>query len=326
MPTLQEFLDKFKNNNFGASGQWTPQQTPKVTAPSSPAPQNIASPSLNNMVSNSAKPTSGRVAINVPGFGVEGFTTPNGSGNSVGGVTVTGNTFKSINPSKLTIGVDTPSLMQNNNQMTDQKPVENPYDKKASELMGLLLDASKTAMSEGNLLKRKYDIMGVRAIQDALSGVAPMTSFGNFGVAGMNNEIAGGKLGIEQGNLALNQKKAGTEALESAAKTEYYKANALESKAKSKALETVVKPDPFDVQAQKSWLSGLDSYLKNEMVLGDIMAASEDERDAVIASHQQLYRKLNPPVPIRKVNNPDGTITVTFADGSTQKMKKKGAQ
>lgn len=212
--------------------------------------------------------------------------------------------------------------------------MDNPNDSRTSELSDILASAVKTMMGEGNLLKRKYDIMAVKAIKDALTGISPMSSFGQFGVEGRKADIAKGHLGVAEGELGVKKStlelaktKEAREGVETAAKSKYYEANAEESKAKAKYYGDQDKPGKFETQAQQAWLKGYDDYLKSDTVLQDILGKEDPaERAAAIESHKALYRQLNPPVPIRKVDNPDGTITVTFADGTVQKMRKKGAK
>jgi hypothetical protein len=60
---------------------------------------------------------------------------------------------------------------------------------KVNELVDLLVSSSKTAMTEPDLLKRKYDIMGVKAIQDALSGITPLSTYGQYGATQTQAEV-----------------------------------------------------------------------------------------------------------------------------------------
>lgn len=213
-----------------------------------------------------------------------------------------------------------------------EKERANPNNARFNAIADQIKDINTFLSSDP--LTRKYQILQMGVLTKAMNELGPLTSYGHFGVEGMKNEVAKGHLGVAEGELGVKKStlelaktKEAREATESVAKGDYYKANAEESKAKAKYYGDQDKPGKFETQAQQAWLKGYDDYLKSDTVLQDIMSKEDPaERATAIENHKALYRQLNPPAPIRKVDNPDGTITVTFADGTVQKMRKKGAQ
>lgn len=257
------------------------------------------------------------------------------------GVETNGNIFSSVNPNAQHLGVEGSRFgsfgsdqeyydwKARGDKMDAKNPAylalererENPNNQLFKDLTKKIVELSEGPVDRSGAM---------RALGALAATVGGQSSFGNFGVEGMKNEVAKGHLGvaegalgIKKGTLELAKAKEAREGVETAAKSKYYEANAEESKAKAKYYGDQDKPGKFETQAQQAWLKGYDDYLKSDTVLQDIMGKDPAERAAAVESHKALYRQLNPPAPIRKVDNPDGTVTVTFADGTVRRYRRK---
>lgn len=311
------------------------------------APMIKANATPKNPLTSPAVPTSGPGGvINIP-IDQSLIDKPPGRG-----VEVNGNTFSSINPSAQHLGVEGSRFgsfgsdqeyydwKARGDKMDAKNPAylalererENPNNERFNKIVDQLKDINTFLSSDP--LTRKYQILQMGVLTKAMNELGPLTSYGHFGVEGRKADIAKGhlgvaegELGVKKGTLELAKTKEAREATESAAKGDYYKANAEESRAKAKYWGDQDKPDKLSTQAQQAWLKGWNDYLKSESVLSDlIMAETPETRDAAIEKHRALYRQLNPPPPVQASKNADGTINVTFADGTTKRFRKKSAQ
>lgn len=310
----------------------------------SSAPMIKANATPKNPATSPAVPTSGPGGvINIP-IDQSLIDKPPGRG-----VEVNGNTFSSINPSAQHLGVEGSRFgsfgsdqeyydwKARGDKMDAKNPAylalererENPNNERFNKIVDQLKDINTFLSSDP--LTRKYQILQMGVLTKAMNELGPLTSYGHFGVEGRKADIAKGhlgvaegELGVKKGTLELAKAKEAREGLESTSKSKYYEANAEESRAKAKYWGDQDKPDKLSTQAQQAWLKGYDDYLKSDTVLQDILGKEDPaERAAAIESHKALYRQLNPPAPIRKVDNPDGTITVTFADGTVRRYRRK---
>ena len=202
----------------------------------------------------------------------------------------------------------------------------NPNDAKFSELMNDLL---KTAATGDPSVSRATKI---NSLKTALQNLAPMTSYGQFGVTGIQADTARRGQEITAGvttrgqdtNIGIEGLRAETtrrgQDIEGAIKKPYYEANAEESKAKSrlygtqtKLLEEEGKPDKVREKEVSGWLTERRK-IKNAALEG-MTDMTPEEQDKRIAALDALFVKTNPAPPKKAKKNADGTVTVEYADG-----------
>jgi hypothetical protein len=173
---------------------------------------------------------------------------------------------------------------------------KNPNDDKFAGMMKELMDVSGASPSAENSNKIKSLRLGIQAL-------APQTSYGQFGVAGLQTDTT----------------KRGQD-IESEIKKPYYEADAEESKAKgklygtqAKLLEEEGKPDKVREKEVSGWLTERRK-IKNAALEG-MTDMTPEEQDKRIAALDALFVKTNPAPPKKAKKNADGTVTVEYADG-----------
>lgn len=180
---------------------------------------------------------------------------------------------------------------------------KNPNDDKFAGVMKDLVD---TASSGSPSVERGTKLT---ALKTALQALAPQTSYGQFGVAGLQAETT----------------RRGQD-IESEIRKPYYDANAEESKAKgklygtqAKILEDEGKPDKVREKEVSGWLTERQKVINAS--LGELEGLSEEEKATRMNARIADFNKYNPP-PIRSAKkNADGTVTVQYADGTVKTGK-----
>jgi hypothetical protein len=210
----------------------------------------------------------------------------------------------------------------------------NPNDAKFSELMNDLL---KTAATGDPSVSRATKI---NSLKTALQNLAPMTSYGQFGVTGIQADTARRGQEITAGvttrgqdtNIGIEGLRAETtrrgQDIEGAIKKPYYEANAEESKAKSrlygtqtKLLEEEGKPDKVREKEVSGWLTERQKVIN--AALEGIADMTPEEKEKHMATLKADFNKHNPAPPRKAKQNADGTVTVEFADGRVVTGKPK---
>jgi hypothetical protein len=180
---------------------------------------------------------------------------------------------------------------------------KNPNDDKFAGLMKDLVD---TASSGSPSVERATKL---NALKTGIQALAPQTSFGHFGVTGIQAETT----------------RRGQD-IESEIRKPYYEANAEESKAKgklygtqAKLLEEEGKPDKVREKEVSGWLTERQKVINAS--LGELEGLSEEEKATRMNARVADFNKYNPP-PIKSAKkNADGTVTVQYADGTVKTGK-----
>lgn len=251
--------------------------------------------------SNTSTPAFG-AAVNQPLLNLvkSGATAPTASpptepsqDNSPAGATTFNLTDKELADWKVRGALQTSSYMDGKNPNDDR-------------FAGLMKDLVDTASSGSPSVERATKL---NALKTGIQALAPQTSFGHFGVAGIQAETT----------------RRGQD-IESEIRKPYYEANAEESKAKgklygtqAKLLEEEGKPDKVREKEVSGWLTERQKVINAS--LGDLEGLSEEEKATRMNARIADFNKYNPP-PIRSAKkNSDGTVTVQYADGTVKTGK-----
>lgn len=209
---------------------------------------------------------------------------------------------------------------------------KNPNDDKFAGLMKDLID---TASSGSPSVERATKL---NALKTGIQALAPMTSFGQFGVAGLQAETTrrGQDIGadttkrgqdIGAGTIRRGQDigaEAKTSELALQAKdletlARLRGATAAKSQAEANILNEQGKPDKVREREATGWLAERRKVINAS--LADLEGLPEEEKTKKMNARVADYNKYNPP-PIRSAKkNADGTVTVQYADGSVKTGK-----
>lgn len=320
-----------KPSGPGAVGFWglpTPQRTPRPAEPPPPDlmdqiqnPEKynnqtgkpisfgaVNQPLLNMVKEGATKP------IGVPESSSDGYTPgPFGANPAEGGRLTSFNlNDKEMEEWKARGAL---SYSKNPEYLALEKERSNPNNAMFNDIVKKLVDITSTGPAVGRATN-------VAALKGALQALAPLTSYGQFGVAGMQAETKKRDQDITSETTRRGQD------IEGAIKKPYYEANAEESKAKSrlygtqaKLLEEEGKPDKVREKEVSGWLTERRK-IKNAALEG-MTDMTPEEQDKRIAALDALFVKTNP-APIWKAKqNADGTVTVEYADGRVVTGKPK---
>ena len=208
----------------------------------------------------------------------------------------------------------------------------NPNDDKFAGLMKDLID---TASSGSPSVERATKL---NALKTGIQALAPMTSFGQFGVAGLQAETTrrGQDIGadttkrgqdIGAGTIRRGQDiGAETKASELALQAKDFEtlarlrgATAAKSQAEADILNEQGKPDKVREREATGWLAERRKVINAS--LADLEGLPEEEKTKKMNARVADYNKYNPP-PIRSAKkNTDGTVTVQYADGTVKTGK-----
>jgi hypothetical protein len=305
----------------------TPSSLPAPTVQQPTKPQTMTPPAL------AAVPALPAPVIDTPLPAVMNELPPNSLRPSDLGrpapLSFNGNILTSINPNQEARPVVAPAV--NIAEPSSRRVDEPPGNAKLNEVLDLLVSSSKTAMSEPNLLKRKYDIMGVKAIQDALSGITPMTSYGQFGATQTQAETTKRGQDITARGQDLNAQAANVMA---ALKADENSMNALYRSGllKQGQEELEVKKVLADPKNPQNYIKIVQAFSPKIKTINTETGAEQEELDerAGMVKAKQLFN-MDPPPSMKgggtgiekQTPNPDGTMTITYTDGTTRKFRRK---
>jgi hypothetical protein len=193
-------------------------------------------------------------------------------------------------------------------------------------------------------------LTAIKAIQGALREIAPMTSTGAFGVAGMHDATAqraqdiGAQINYRDQDVkgrgqdiaaqsqaighAVTARGQDIDAATKARALDINKigveASANLHNANAKVLDEQGKPNALAVDAVKKRADAWNKYQNSDAVSQDISSKTDPkEIAATIARHRAIFDQMNPRKPISAIENKDGTATIVFDDGSHVTGSKK---
>jgi len=220
-----------------------------------------------------------------------------------------------------------------------EKERSNPNNARFNEIADKVKDIN-TFMS-GDPLTRKYQTLQLGALNHTLNALAPLTSFGHYGVAGLQTDTTkrgqdigaetirrGQDIGAETTrrgqdlDTVTKSSELGLKAKDLESLTGYRGAAAAKSQAEADILKEQGKPDKVREKTIASWLDSRQKYILEGLSSLDPNATPEiqaKQEANLTARFDRLF-----PVPVKSAKkNADGTITVHYADGTTKTGKPK---
>lgn len=211
-----------------------------------------------------------------------------------------------------------------NSRYSDGK---NPNDSKLSDMMEELV---KTASSGSPSIERATKL---NALKLGIQTLAPMSSFGHFGVAGLQTDAT--KRGQDvlaettrRGQDITSETTRRGQNIDKELKGDYYGANTEESKAKgklygiqAKILEEEGKPDKVMETNASNWLKERTKVMN--AALASIGEMKPEDKQKHMDNLEKDFAKWNPAPPRRARKNADGTVSLEYADGRVVTGKPK---
>jgi hypothetical protein len=199
-----------------------------------------------------------------------------------------------------------------------EKERSNPNNALFKEIVDKVKDINTFMSSDP--LTRKYQTLQLGALNQTLDKLAPLTSYGQLGVAGIQADTT--KRGQD---VRAETDKRGQD-IDKEIKKPEAEAKAEEAKAKSslygtqaKLLEEEGKPDKVREKEVSGWLTERRKVINAS--LGDLEGLSDEEKTTKMNARVADFNKYNPP-PIKSAKkNSDGTVTVQYADGTVKTGK-----
>jgi hypothetical protein len=221
------------------------------------------------------------------------------------------------------------------------RPAYNPNDAKLDELMKQLEETSSTGKPSVERLTK------IKALQGAIGVIAPQTSYGNFGVAGMGNETTrrgqdvsaettkrgqdvsargqdlaaetaatGHKLTARGQDITAETTKRGQDiaGVGTEATADYHRVAAEEKRVTTDYLKEQGKPDKVADANATNWARERMKFINTGLAEIDPNAPEEVQAKAEATLKDRFDRNNTPPEK-KRIKNADGTVTVIYANG-----------